>query len=89
MNAIELRDVRLALGGRIILDSVSLDIAACEFVGVLGPNGAGKTTLMRAILGLVPPSTGQHPRAGPAGGARQSRHRLHAAGARRDRARCG
>ncbi|WP_428485824.1 metal ABC transporter ATP-binding protein [Rhodopila sp.] len=58
MNAIEFRDVRLTLGGRVILDGVSLDIAACEFVGVLGPNGAGKTTLMRAILGLVPPSRG-------------------------------
>jgi zinc/manganese transport system ATP-binding protein len=58
MNAIELRDVRLALGGRVILDGVSLDIAASEFVGVLGPNGSGKTTLMRAILGLVPPARG-------------------------------
>jgi zinc/manganese transport system ATP-binding protein len=58
MNAIELRDVRLALGGRVILDGVSLDIAASEFVGVMGPNGAGKTTLMRAVLGLVPPSSG-------------------------------
>src|ERR1700752_4818450 len=58
MNAVELRDVRLALGGRTILDGVSLDIAACEFVGVLGPNGTGKTTLMRAILGLVPASRG-------------------------------
>jgi zinc/manganese transport system ATP-binding protein len=58
MDAIELRDVRLELGGRTILDEVSLDIAASEFIGVLGPNGAGKTTLMRAILGLVPPSRG-------------------------------
>ena len=58
MNAIEFRDVRLALGGRVILDKVSLDIAAREFVGVLGPNGAGKTTLMRAVLGLVPPDPG-------------------------------
>ena len=58
MNAIELRDVRLALGNRTILDGVSLDIAASEFVGVMGPNGAGKTTLMRAILGLVPPRHG-------------------------------
>ncbi len=58
MNAIEFRDVRLDLGGRVILAGVSLDIAAREFVGVLGPNGAGKTTLMRAVLGLVPPSRG-------------------------------
>ena len=58
MHAIELRDVRLALGGRTVLEGVSLAIGASEFVGVLGPNGAGKTTLMRAILGLVPPRRG-------------------------------
>ena len=56
--SVELRGVRLALSGRTILDNVSLDIAACEFVGMLGPNGAGKTTLMRAILGLLPPAQG-------------------------------
>ena len=50
--------MRLALGGRIILAGVNLNIAAREFVGVMGPNGAGKTTLMRAVLGLVRPSRG-------------------------------
>jgi len=58
MNAIELHGVRLSLGGRIILDDVTLNIDAREFIGVLGPNGAGKTTLMRAILGLVPAEHG-------------------------------
>jgi len=58
MNAIELRGVRLSLGGRTILDGVTLNIGAREFIGVLGPNGAGKTTLMRAILGLVPAEHG-------------------------------
>ncbi|MHB8346955.1 MAG: metal ABC transporter ATP-binding protein [Acidiferrobacterales bacterium] len=58
MNAIEMREVSLALGGRSILTDISLDIAMGEFVGVLGPNGSGKTTLMRAILGLVPPGRG-------------------------------
>ncbi len=57
-NAVELRDVTLAMGGRDVLRDVSFDIAADEFVGVLGPNGAGKTTLMRAILGLVRPRNG-------------------------------
>src|SRR6185437_13160035 len=54
MSAVELSNLTLTLGGRVILDGVSFDIAAGEFIGVLGPNGSGKTTLMRAILGLVP-----------------------------------
>jgi zinc/manganese transport system ATP-binding protein len=55
---IELEQVTIALGGRSILREVSLSIGNGEFIGVLGPNGAGKTTLMRAILGLVKPSSG-------------------------------
>jgi zinc/manganese transport system ATP-binding protein len=58
MSAIEFRDVTLALGGRVVLADVGLDIAEGDFVGVLGPNGAGKTTLLRAVLGLVPPARG-------------------------------
>ncbi len=58
MNAIELHDVSLKLGGRAVLADISLNIPVGTFVGVLGPNGSGKTTLMRAVLGLVPPSHG-------------------------------
>ncbi|MEI9915612.1 MAG: ATP-binding cassette domain-containing protein [Methylovirgula sp.] len=58
MNAIELRDVTLALGGHNVLANISLNIPAGQFIGVLGPNGAGKTTLMRAILGLLSPTNG-------------------------------
>jgi zinc/manganese transport system ATP-binding protein len=58
MNAIVFRDVSLMLGGRSVLDGISFEIAAREFVGVLGPNGSGKTTLMRAVLGLVTPRSG-------------------------------
>ena len=57
-NAIEVEGLTLALGGRPVLQDVSLAIRAAEFVGVLGPNGSGKTTLMRAVLGLVPPASG-------------------------------
>ena len=57
-SAIELDHVRLVLGGRAVLDDVSLEIGSREFVGVLGANGAGKTTLMRALLGLIEPAHG-------------------------------
>lgn len=59
VNAIDLRDVRLTLGGRTILDNANLEIGACEFVGVLGPNGAGKTTLVNLLTGVLRPSAGR------------------------------
>jgi len=59
LSAIAVADVTLALGGRTILERVSLVIQEGEFIGVLGPNGAGKTTLMRAVLGLLALATGE------------------------------
>lgn len=41
-----------SFGKRKALDSVSLHIAAGEFVALLGPNGAGKTTLFQILSGL-------------------------------------
>lgn len=58
MSVIALDHVMLRVGSRIVLSDVSFDIETGEFIGVLGPNGAGKTTLMRAILGLLPPTSG-------------------------------
>lgn len=54
VDAVRLDQATVALGGRAVLDRVSLAIFDDEMVAVLGPNGSGKTTLMRAILGLVP-----------------------------------
>jgi zinc/manganese transport system ATP-binding protein len=59
MNVIELDHATLAIGGREVLVNNSFAIKSGEFIGVLGPNGAGKTTLMRAILGLLPATTGE------------------------------
>ncbi len=59
MSAVAFTDVTLTLGGRPILDRISLTVREGEFIGVLGPNGAGKTTLMRAVLGLLKPTTGE------------------------------
>jgi zinc/manganese transport system ATP-binding protein len=57
--AVELDRVTIARGGRIVLDQVSAAIRPGEFIGVFGPNGSGKTTLLRALLGLLPPVSGE------------------------------
>jgi branched-chain amino acid transport system ATP-binding protein len=55
---LELKSVRAGYGGFQALFDVSLDVRRAEAVGVIGPNGAGKTTLMRAISGLIRPTSG-------------------------------
>jgi len=58
MNAVELDRATLKLGDHLVLVDASFAVRGGEFIGVLGPNGAGKTTLMRALLGLIPVSSG-------------------------------
>jgi NitT/TauT family transport system ATP-binding protein len=59
-NALELRELRKLFyqrrgqewAGLLVLDGVSFNVAAQEFVSVLGPSGCGKTTLARIIAGI-------------------------------------
>ena len=41
------------------LDSVSLTVAAGEFIALLGPSGSGKTTLLRLLAGFDVPTSGE------------------------------
>lgn len=50
----ELTGVSVFLGGRLVVEEMSLTIGPGQVVALLGPNGAGKTTLMRAALGIAP-----------------------------------
>lgn len=52
----------VALGGRTVLDDVSLTARTGELVALCGPNGAGKSTLLRAIAGLLPDTQPADPR---------------------------
>lgn len=58
MTSLEVNSLTVHLGSRKVLDDLSITIAAGTFTAILGPSGCGKTTLLRAIAGLVPPSSG-------------------------------
>ena len=56
---IELQDVTLAYGDRVVLDGVSLGIASNEITSILGPSGSGKSTIIKLMLGLIKPTSGK------------------------------
>jgi len=51
--------VSIRRGGRIVIDELSLSVAAGEVVGVVGKNGCGKSTLLLAIAGVLAPRDGR------------------------------
>ncbi len=59
LAGLALRDVHKSFGEVNILDGVSLDIGAKEFIAFLGPSGSGKSTLLRIIAGLETADSGE------------------------------
>ena len=53
------RSLKKSYGQRVILQDISLSVAAGEIVGLLGPNGAGKTTTFYSLVGVVRPQEGK------------------------------
>lgn len=58
MESLDVNALTVHLAERKVLDQLSLQINAGTFTAILGPSGCGKTTLLRAIAGLVRPSSG-------------------------------
>src|SRR3954449_7626383 len=57
-RVIELRDVGMELGGRLLFQNVSLNLAAGERLGSFGCKRVGVSTLLRIMLRQLEPSTG-------------------------------
>jgi ABC-2 type transport system ATP-binding protein len=59
MPELEVRNLTKRYGKTVAVDDLSFAVEAGRVTGFLGPNGAGKTTTMRALLGLLAPSSGE------------------------------
>jgi branched-chain amino acid transport system ATP-binding protein len=56
---LDVRGLAVRFGGVEALDSVDLQLAPGEVLGLAGANGCGKTTLFNAVCGVVPVAAGQ------------------------------
>jgi ABC-2 type transport system ATP-binding protein len=74
--AIEVRDLRVRRGGKVVLDGLALDVAAGSVTGLLGPSGSGKSTLIRAIVGVQIVESGEMTVLGRPAGSAELRPRV-------------
>ncbi|WFB37511.1 amino acid ABC transporter ATP-binding protein [Kiritimatiellota bacterium B12222] len=56
---LEIRDLQLGLGGKDILQGMTLPQVSANVFALIGPSGGGKSTLLRVIGGLLPPDGGE------------------------------
>ena len=58
-NAIlQLNNISLKFGRKIILDNFQIKLNEGQILGLLGPNGVGKSTIFNLIIGLISPDYG-------------------------------
>ncbi len=58
MRQIEADALSFAYGKSTVLEDISLQVDAGDFVALIGPNGGGKSTFLKLILGLLEPASG-------------------------------
>ncbi len=56
---IHIENLNVRYENALALKDICFDIHRGEFLGIMGPNGGGKSTLLKAILGLIPATSGK------------------------------
>jgi len=56
--ALEIHDLTVAFDRKPVLWNIDLKLPQGKLIGIIGPNGAGKSTLIKAVMGLLPLSSG-------------------------------
>lgn len=57
-NSIEVHNLSVAYNRIPVLWDIDFELPQRQIIGIVGPNGSGKSTLLKAIMGLVPLSSG-------------------------------
>lgn len=55
---ITVKDLTISFNGFVAVDAINFEVAAGEVVGILGSNGAGKSSTMKALAGIIRPTSG-------------------------------
>ncbi len=58
VSPLEVHDLTVSYNRRPVLWDIDFAVPSGKLIGIVGPNGAGKSTLIKAVMGLVPLSSG-------------------------------
>lgn len=58
-SPLSIHDMTVAYHRKPVLWDVDLDVPPGKLVGIVGPNGAGKSTLIKAVMDLIPRTSGR------------------------------
>ncbi len=59
IQVLKICGLNITINNMLVLEDICLTIdKPGKIIGIIGPNGGGKTTLLKAILGLVPITSG-------------------------------
>ena len=58
MTLLEVKGLHAHYGKSHILHGIDMDVPEAAIVSLLGRNGSGRSTLLKAMMGLVPPTSG-------------------------------